>query len=145
LGRFFATSPRVDPEVPEPVMVAEIGAHRRALHHQRFLEQLLASSPRPEVVGNIDEIRRSIEALSEESEATLGAPQLIAKVFARSADSELRMACLRALQHLNLEEARNELYRLSQDPGTGDGWRALCQLYLSSDPGPVVGGASGGQ
>ncbi|HEX4595712.1 MAG TPA: hypothetical protein VH157_15610 [Bryobacteraceae bacterium] len=145
IGRFFSPGPRIESEMPEPVLIAEIDAHRRALHHQRYLEQLLASSPRPEVVGNIDEILRSVEALSAESDARLRSPLLIAKVFARSGDSDLRLACLRALQHFNLEEARNELRRLSQDPATGDGWRELCRLYLSADPGPVLGAASGGQ
>jgi len=129
--------------MPDPVLLAELDAHRRALYHQRFLEQLLASSPRPDVVGNLDEIERSIEALSEESAAGLGAPQLIAKVFARSGDSQLRFACLRALQRLNVQEARNELLRLAQDPGTGAGWRELCLLYLNNDSAPVLAG--GGQ
>lgn len=144
VGRFLSGYPG-PPEMPEPVMLARIDAHRRAIHHQRFLEQLLASSPRPEVVGNADEILQSIETLSEEADMKSGAPQLIAKVFIRSGDSELKVACLRALQRFNREEARNELRRLSQDPATGDGWRELCRLYLSGDPGPVVAGSPGGQ
>jgi hypothetical protein len=145
IGRFFNPRPRVDSAMPDPVVLAKLDADRRALHHQRFLRQLLASSPRPEVVGNIDEIRRSIEALSEEPDARFRAPELIAEVFARSGDSELRVACLRALQHLDVEEARNELRRLSLDPGTGEGWRQLCLLYLSGDPEPIAAGAPGGQ
>jgi hypothetical protein len=115
------------------------------LYHQRFLQRLLASSPRPDVVGNSDEIRRSIEVLSVESEAGPRAPQLIAEVFSRSGDSDLRVACLRALQRINVEEGRNELRRLAQDPGTGEGWRELCLVYLSGGPGSVVAGAPGGQ
>jgi hypothetical protein len=145
IGRFFSGAPPIDSEMPEPVLIAEIDAHRRALHDQRFLEQLLASSPRPEVVGSVDEILRSVEALSAGPETHLRAPGLIGKVFTRSEDPEIRFACLRALQHLNLEEARNELRRLSRDPGTSDDWRELCLRYLSADPGPLVGAASGGQ
>jgi len=143
VGRLFSPGPRRDSEMADPVLVAELDSHRRALYHQRFLEQLLASSPRPEVVGNLDEIARSLEALSEASLPGPHAPQLIARVFARSADSELRVACLRALQRLNVEEARNELQRLSQDPGTGPGWRELCLLFLNNDSVPVLAG--GGQ
>src|SRR6202035_5616854 len=98
LGRFFNPGPVIDTATPDPVVLAKLDAHRRALYHQRFLGQLLASSPRPEVVGDVDEIRRSVEALSEMQEADLRAPQLIAQVFARSGDSELRVTCLRALQ-----------------------------------------------
>jgi hypothetical protein len=77
-------------------------------------------------------------------EADLRAPQLIAQVFARSGDSELRITCLRALRRINVEQARNELRRLSSDPGTGEGWRELCLLYLSGTPGPVQDAATGG-
>ena len=145
MGRLFTGTPRTDSQIPEPVLLARIDAHRRSLHHQRFLEQLLESSPRPDVVGNVDEIRRSIEALSEEPEPVLRAPHLIAEVFARSGDSEIRVSCLRALQRLNVQEARNELRRLSVDPSTGEGWRELCMLYLTGDAEPVIAGAPGGQ
>jgi len=143
-GRLFHTEPHIDTTAPDPVVLAELDAHRRALYHQRFLRQLLASSPRPEVVVDVDEIRRSVDALSEMQEADLRAPQLIAQVFARSGDSELRITCLLALQRLNVEQARNELRRLSLDPGTGEGWRELCLLYLSGAAGPVQA-AGGGQ
>jgi hypothetical protein len=142
-GRLFSPGPRNDSPMPDPALLAELDAYRRASYHQRFLEQLLASSPRPEVVGNLDEIERSLEALSELSTAGSQAPQLIAKVFARSGDSELRLTCLRALQRLDVQEARNELLRLAQDPSTGPDWRELCLLYLNGDSAPVLAG--GGQ
>jgi hypothetical protein len=140
---FFNPGPRNDSEMPDPALLAELDAHRRASYHQRFLEQLLASSPRPDVVGNLDDIERSLEALSEASAPGPHSPQLIAEVFARSGDSQLRIACLRALQRFNVEEARNELRRLSLDPQTGEGWRELCLVYLNGDPAPVQTG--GGQ
>lgn len=144
-GRVFNPGPRVSTAVPEPMVLAELDAHRRSLYHQRYLSQLLGSSPQPDVVGDVDEIRRSVEALSDEQEASLRAPQLIAQVFERSQDSDLRVACLRALHRLNVEQARNELRRLSVDPGTRERWRELCRLYLSGEPGPLEAGALGGQ
>jgi hypothetical protein len=143
-GRLFNPEHGTDAKAPYPVVLAQLDEHRRALSHERFLRQLLASSPRPEVVVEVDSIRRSVEALSADQEAGLRAPQLIAQVFARSADSELRFACLRALQRLNMDQARNELRRLSLDPATDQGWRELCRLYLNGDPGPVQAGAAGG-
>ena len=143
-GRLFHPEPHIDAAARDPVMLAELDALRRAQYHQRFLRQLLASSPRPEVVVDVDEIQRSVDALSEMQEAALRAPQLIAQVFARSGDSELRITCLRALRRLNVEQARNELRRLSADPGTGAGWRELCLLYLSGAPGPIQAAAEGG-
>jgi hypothetical protein len=58
---------------------------------------------------------------------------LIAQIFARSGDAELRFACLRALQHLDIEEAHNELWRLSQAPSTAESWRTICLLYFNGD------------
>ena len=140
----FNPGPRVDSATPDPVVLAKLDVYRRALYHQRFLDQLLASGPRPEVVGDVDQIRRSVEALSEMQEPGLRAPQLVARVFAQSSDTELRITCLRALQRLNVEEARNELRRLSQDPGTGESWRELCLSYLKGDTGPIQAAAAGG-
>ena len=143
VGHFFVGP--ASQETPEPVVIARIDAHRRAVHHQRFLEQVLAASPRPEVVADVDRMQEAIQALSSNPEEGLRSPQLIAKVFARSADSDLRIACLRALQRFNAEEARNELRRLALDPDTGEGWRQLCLTYLKSDSGLELAGASGGQ
>jgi hypothetical protein len=92
-------------------------------------------------------IRQSIEALSSGDALSSGAPadpraaRLIAQVFARSDDSELRFSCLRALNRLDVEEAHNELWRLSQDPSTQDSWRAICLLYFKGNTlsGQIVG------
>ncbi len=142
-GRVFTGGQAARPQ--DPVVIAKIGAYRRMSHHQRYLEQLLASSPRPEVVGDPDEIRRSIESLSVEPVASTRAPQLIAEVFTRSADPDLRVACLRALHRFNVEQASNELRRLALDPETGDGWRELCLLYLRGGSEPALAVGSGGQ
>ena len=145
IGHFFAGRPAIQSEPPDTVLVAKLDAYRRASYHERYLEQLLASSPRLEVVGDVDQIRRSVEVLSEESVAGVHAAPLIAKVFAHSGDQELRLSCLRALQHLDREEARVELRRLSQDPATDENWRELCLLFLNAGPGPLVAGGAGGQ
>jgi hypothetical protein len=66
-------------------------------------------------------------------------------VFARSGDSDLRFVCLRALQRLDLEEAQNQLWRLAQDPSTGDTWRAICLRFFNGDTEPVQAGVPAGQ
>jgi hypothetical protein len=143
LSRPFRGASRPNTELPDPALRAGIDAHRRSLYHERFLERLLASSPRPDVVWNTANIVESVEALSDQKLPR--APQLIAQVFARSEDAELRVACLRALRRLDVQEARNELWRLSQAPATGDAWRALCLLFLRGDPEATQASASGGQ
>ena len=40
-----------DSENPDPQLRSQLAAYRSAAYHMRFLEQVLASSPRPEVAG----------------------------------------------------------------------------------------------
>ena len=145
LARFLKLAPGTDPKTPEQKVIAEIDTRRRLLYHERFLQKLLDSSPRPEVVWDTDEIRRSVEALAEVQDGGPRVAQLLAAVFARSGEPEIRLACLRGLRRMNVEEARYELRRLSGDPSTGDSWRSLCLLYLAGGPQPAQSGAPGGQ
>lgn len=145
IGRFLSPPPIPHSEAPNAILLAKIDAQRRILYHEHFLERLLNSSPRPEVVWDIDDIRRSVEVLAAESNRDPRIPPLLGQMFARSAEPELRIACLRALQRMNFEQARNELRRLSEDPTTGDSWRALCASYLEGSPDSTPAGAPGGQ
>jgi hypothetical protein len=124
VGRLFTRGPRVDPEHPDPQLRAQLDSHRRANNQCRFLNQLLASSPRPDVVWDTDAIRVSVDALSSERAAGPLTPRLIAQVFEHSLNGDVRAACLRALERLNTLAARNALRRLSQEPqvnaGVGD-------------------------
>ena len=144
-GRIFTRGPRVDAGEIDETLHMRLAAYRRAAQQERFLEQLLATSPRPEVIWNGADVRESIEALAADPGADSRAPGLIATIFARSGDYEIRLACLRALRDLNVEQARNELLRLSQDPTTSSDWRAICLAYFKSDAAtalaPVPGGA----
>jgi len=148
-GRFFASLGRffVGPSSPQksvPQVQNELAAFRSSAYQMRFLEKVLASSPRPEVAWDREAIRQSVDALSSSAPANPRAAKLIAQVFQASEDFDLRFACLRALHSLDLEQAHNELWRLSQSPATGDSWRAICLLYFQghspSSPVTAVGG-----
>ena len=135
VSRFFASIGRflVGPAPTEkigPQLQAELASFRSAAYHMRFLQQVLASSPRPEVAWDRNVIRQSIEALSSGTPANPRAAKLFAQMFQSSDDFDLRFTCLRALHSLDVEEAHNELWRLSQNPTTGDSWRAICLLYF---------------
>ncbi len=97
LGRIFTRGPQVDPEKPDLALEAQLVAYRRSAYHIRFLDQLLASSPSPDVVWDSGAIVRSVSALS--SDPTPQVRRLVSQVCARSTDSDLRLTCLRALQH----------------------------------------------
>ena len=146
IGRLFTGSPQENSEKSDGWLRAELASRRSAEYHMRFLEKVLASSPRPEVAFSANAIRQSIEALSSGAPANPRAARLIAQVFASSDDSELRFSCLRALNRLDVDEAHNELWRLSQDRSTEDSWRAICLLYMKGHTlSWPVAGLDGGQ
>jgi hypothetical protein len=156
IGRRLSGNPSIDSENPNPQLRVQLAAYRSAAYHMRFLEQVLASGPRPEVAWDRSAISESIEALSSGDAVSASAPanpraaRLIARVFSGSSDPELRFSCLRALSRLNVEEAHNELWRLSQNRSTDDSWRAVCLLYFrghttTTVPVGSVAGLGGGQ
>jgi hypothetical protein len=97
LGRVVTRGPRPDPD-SDLSLRAELDAYRRTDTDVRFLKQLLAASPRPDIVWDADAIRKSVEDLSTDAHAGPEAQRLIAQVYARSGDSDLRSACWRAMQ-----------------------------------------------
>jgi hypothetical protein len=97
LGRIFTRGPRHDPG-SDLSLRAELDTYRRTATHVRFLEQLLAASPRPDVVWDTDAIRKSVEDLSADAHTSPEAQRLIAQVYARTGDSDLRSVCWRAMQ-----------------------------------------------
>ena len=102
LGRVFTRGPRVDPEKPDPILHAQLDAYRRSAYHERFLDELLASSPSPDVVWDAAAIRRSVSAITSDTNATPKAQRLVSQVCARSTDGDLRLTCLRAREHWNV-------------------------------------------
>jgi len=129
-GRLFDGGPRVSSE-HEAVLCVQLDSRRRIAHHISFLNALLSSSPRPEVVWNSDDIRKSIEALEIEPETSREASHVIAQLLKVTQDSQLRIACLRALGNSKSEQARKELKRLVEDPSTSESLRMLCFIYFN--------------
>jgi hypothetical protein len=100
-GRIFTRGPRVDPEKPDPILRAQLDAYRRSNYHGRFLDQILASSPSPDVVWDADAIGRSVSVLTADANMTPKNRRLVSEVCARSTDGDLRLTCLRALERTN--------------------------------------------
>jgi hypothetical protein len=100
LTRLFTGGPAVDAK-EEPALLAQLDAYRSRVAHEHFLEQVLASSPRPDVAWDADAIRKSVDALSADPHAGvlagIRAQQLIEQIYSRTSDPGLRSACWRAL------------------------------------------------
>ncbi len=97
-ARVFTRGPHVDAEEPDPVLRAQLDAYRRSAYHMQFLDQVLASSPSPDVTWDAAAISRSISALASEAPSEPKAQDLITQVCARSTDAGLLATCSRALQ-----------------------------------------------
>jgi hypothetical protein len=103
LGRIVTRGPRPDAD-SDLSLRAQLDAYRRLAIEMRFLERVLASGPRPDVVWDADAIRKSVEDLSADVNAGPAAQRLITQVYARTGDSDLRSVCWRALQVFNQRE-----------------------------------------
>lgn len=97
LGRIVTRGPRPDLE-SDLSLRAELDAYRRSTADMRFLERVLASGPRPDIVWDAGAISKSVDDLSTDAHAGPAARRLIAEVYARSGDSDVRLACQRALE-----------------------------------------------
>ena len=130
------------PESAE-VVRASLEARRQSAARAQYLQQLLASSPRPEIVRDPGEIRRQIEALSADRFAAPGAPAVIGRVFDQSRDFEVRMACLEGLARMHTDQAKSELTRLAQNPKETDFWRAASLASIRNAPETTAGVGAG--
>lgn len=105
LGRIFTRGPHADPDQPNGVLHAQLDAYRRTAYYERFLDQILASGPAPDVVWDAEAISQSVSALGSSANAAPKAQHLISEVCARSTDANLRATCLRARQNPAIEAA----------------------------------------
>ncbi|HLH00403.1 MAG TPA: hypothetical protein VKX49_29125 [Bryobacteraceae bacterium] len=140
VGRFMGVG-RGRPE--NPALVSELEARREAAAQVLYLKQALSSSPRPDVVQDPAAIREAVTALAREPFRVHGASKLIAEVLERSEAFDIRMACLAALRRLDVQQARNELDRLSQDPKESGFWRAATVALFPDNRERPAGTASG--
>jgi hypothetical protein len=111
LGRTFTGGPRVDPEKPDAILHAQLDAYRRSGYNIRFLDQILASSPNPDVVWDAGAISRSVAALASDANAAPNAQRVISQVCARSTDSDLLLTCLRVQQSSTVQASTSVLLK----------------------------------
>jgi hypothetical protein len=87
-----------------PELLADLDRQRRFAWHRRFLEEAINSTPQPEVTYNIDQMRRSVDAITQigqDSEQYRASSQeLVRRVLAQTADNTMRQRCVECLQKL---------------------------------------------
>lgn len=103
VGRLLAGAADVDPEKPDAKVRASLDRYRRTGYHVRFLDQVLAASPQPDVVWDADAISQSVAALASSANASPQAQRIISDVCSRSTDGGLHLTCLRVLPGHNTQ------------------------------------------
>jgi hypothetical protein len=77
-------------------LAAALGRERRAEHQIRFLETVAQSSPQPEVVWNIAEVRRAVNELIATGVPARSA-HVVSQIMQQTGDPEIRALCEQAL------------------------------------------------
>jgi hypothetical protein len=77
-------------------LAAAVGRERRAERQVRFLETVAQSSPQPDLVWNIAEVRRAVETLISTGVPPRSA-QVVSRIMQQTSDAETRALCVRAL------------------------------------------------
>jgi hypothetical protein len=104
-------------------LLSAVDRQRRIAWHRRELQDLLATSPRPEIVANMQQVRRSVEELTALSafdpQTRSQSAQLVHALLQRTGDPATRETCERSLSAL----ASGERVVVASIPQTAPGTR----------------------
>ncbi len=136
LGNILSFGKYTHREKAGPAIVNErLDIARRLNHHTRFLLQVAQSSPRIEVIWNLDEVKRSLQFIAEHGEqASSTAIGAAASIFRRTADEETRRLCLDSLSRIENPRAKQELLRISQDAQLVQAGKDLVSAFVALQP-----------
>src|SRR5439155_4589738 len=79
----------------------DVSRQRRFAWHKRFLEEVAGSSPRPEVAFNIQQVQRSIDAITQigqdSEEFKQASEDLVRRILVQTSDDTTRQLCVNCL------------------------------------------------
>jgi len=136
LGNILSFGKYTHREKAGPAIVNErLDIARRLNYHTLFLLQVAQSTPRIEVIWNLDEVRRSLQFIAEHGEqANSTAIAAAASIFRRTADENTRRLCLDSLSRIENPRAKQELLRISQDAQLDQAGKDLISAYVALLP-----------
>ena len=118
-------------EEATPEMQARLDVKRQLAFHERFLRRVAKSSPRVEVVWNIEDVRRSLRFVAEHGDLAGGkTAAAAARIFSQAEDEETRGLCLNGLYRINNETAKKALLVIYRDQKLEARWRTQSAEYL---------------
>jgi len=108
-------------EESSPELMDRLDRQRRIAYHVSRLKEILESSPRLEVVANVDDIRDSLESLTVLSEQDVPSRKAVAKLvtqlFNQTEDAGLRRQCIESLAIIQDPDAATALAGLLDQSG----------------------------
>lgn len=112
-------------------MLSKMDIRRQLDFHERVIRETAVASARPEIDADMDKLNRALTFLSANGE-TAGdkTTRSIAKIFAITADDDLRFLCLAGLYRINSSTAKRELLAIYNNEGVPTRWRDTCAKYL---------------
>jgi hypothetical protein len=114
---------------------ARLDRARRLAYHTHFLRQVANSSPRIEVVWNMEKVFPSLRFIAENgSEKDNDAAKAVGSIFGRTENIHARSLCLSALKRIGNKVAKKELLRIFHDDTVPAEWRNLSAEYLQIEP-----------
>ena len=118
-------------DAPPAKLRAQLDTRRKLAFHRRFLREVSKSTPRVEIVWNIEEVRRSLRFVADNGALSdAKTARAAARIFAQTSDAETRRLCLLTLYRINNETAKNELLRIYRTPELEPELRLMTAQYL---------------
>jgi hypothetical protein len=118
-------------ETWSPESVSQLDVKRQLAYHERTLCEVARTSPRVEVMWNLEDVRRSLRYIAEHGRAANGeTARAVARIFSQTEDEETRTLALNDLYRINNERAKTELLRIYQNQTVEMRWRKMSAGYL---------------
>lgn len=131
LGNLFSLGRYTHRETDTPEMFSKMDVRRQLDFHERVLRETVATSARPEVDTDVAKVRRALAFIAAQgADAGEKTTRSIARVFAMTADDDLRSLCLAGLYRINDKTAKRELLAVYNNEQISTRWRETCARYL---------------
>lgn len=118
-------------EKSTPDLIAKMDMRRQLDYHERYLAEVAATSSKPEVDSNFDEVKRSMQFISQNGSAAKGKTvRAVARIFAITGDEDMRRLCVAGLYRINDSGAKKQLLAIYGNSNVTEKWRNMCAHYL---------------
>jgi len=118
-------------EKSTPELMAALDIRRQLDRHERYLREVAFSSVDPEVDGDVEALRASLEFVAKNGSAAKSkTTRALAKIFKISHDEDIRRLCVTGLYRVDNSEAKKQLLAIYSNTTTAENWRTLCAHYL---------------